>query len=114
MEDTCDQCTTDWKSGHGGFYHIDIWIGSSTKNGNNNEETCEDKLTPKERHTIIRNPSTGLPVDGKSLDMLLAPFRVSEVEAEFLFATKLYDVKTEGCRTSHVYNTFKVKDYCSS
>lgn len=52
---------TDWKSGK---YHIDIWTGSSTVNGGNNQIQCEDKLTPNPQ-SIVRQPPSNLPVDCK-------------------------------------------------
>lgn len=52
---------TDWGSGK---YHIDIWTGSSTVNGGNNQIQCEDNLTPNPQ-SIVRMPPTNLPVDCK-------------------------------------------------
>ncbi|MCJ1423712.1 hypothetical protein MMC29_001596 [Sticta canariensis] len=60
-EDYCAQCTTDWGSGK---YHIDIWTGSSTVNGGNNQIQCENQLTPNPQ-SIVRQPPNNLPVDCK-------------------------------------------------
>jgi hypothetical protein len=78
FEDECDQCSkffklfsiwseltidtaTDWDSGNG-FYHIDLWTGSSTVNGGNDQIQCEDDLTP-DPQSIVRNPATNYAVD---------------------------------------------------
>ncbi|KAJ9605918.1 hypothetical protein H2200_009767 [Cladophialophora chaetospira] len=87
-EDVCDTCTSDFSSG---VNHIDIWTGSSTQTGGQDQINCENSLTPPESHTIIRNPASNLQAD----------------------VTALYDVYSGQCGTSHVYNTFKVSDYCS-
>lgn len=52
---------TDFGSGK---YHIDIWTGSSTVNGGNNQIQCENNLTPNPQ-SIVRQPPTNLPVDCK-------------------------------------------------
>ena len=65
FEDTCAQCTEDFKSGK---RHIDIWTGSPNINGGQKQINCEDQLTPdgNGEHTIIRFPAGNLAVDGKS------------------------------------------------
>lgn len=62
FEDECDQCTSDWNNG--GTWHIDVWTGSSTQDGGQNQIDCEDNLTP-ESQSIILNPDSGLEVDSK-------------------------------------------------
>lgn len=59
FEDECDQCTSDWNDG---TWHIDVWIGSSTTNGGDNQINCEDDLTP-DSQSIILNPASDLEVD---------------------------------------------------
>lgn len=61
FQDTCDQCTTDWSSGQ---YHTDIWTGSSTSGGGQNQIDCEDNLTPNNQQ-VVRSPASNLPVDSK-------------------------------------------------
>lgn len=63
FEDYCAQCNTDFGSGK---YHIDIWTGSSTVNGGNNQIQCENNLTPNPQ-SIVRQPPTNLPVDSTAL-----------------------------------------------
>ncbi|KAL8747999.1 MAG: hypothetical protein Q9190_000211 [Brigantiaea leucoxantha] len=63
FEDTCDTCTTDWRSGK---YHIDIWTGSSTVNGGQNQINCENDLTPNAQN-FVRAPPTDLTVDSTAL-----------------------------------------------
>ncbi|GIZ37147.1 hypothetical protein CKM354_000060500 [Cercospora kikuchii] len=55
FQDTCEQCTKDWKNGK---YHIDIWTGSSTKSGGNAQIQCENRLTPDRGHNVVRSGST--------------------------------------------------------
>ncbi|EXJ90640.1 hypothetical protein A1O1_03743 [Capronia coronata CBS 617.96] len=78
LEDTCAQCIDDWKSGKG---HIDMWTGSSTQNGGQQQIECENALTPDKAQTIIRDPDPNLEVD----------------------AAALYDPGTGACGTSHTY-----------
>ncbi|UKZ78804.1 hypothetical protein TrVFT333_006549 [Trichoderma virens FT-333] len=59
-EDDCAQCTTDWKNGQP---HIDIWTGSNSVNGGQNQINCEDNLTFGGRYSIVRNPPTNYGVD---------------------------------------------------
>ncbi|KAI4116351.1 MAG: hypothetical protein LQ345_003206 [Seirophora villosa] len=78
FEDYCAQCSqsiplskdviqtrltqklaTDWRSGK---YHIDLWTGSSTVNGGQNQINCENALTPNAQ-SIVRQPPSTLPVD---------------------------------------------------
>ncbi|KAI4196065.1 MAG: hypothetical protein LQ348_002363 [Seirophora lacunosa] len=63
FEDYCAQCTTDWRSGK---YHIDLWTGSSTVNGGQNQINCENALTPNAQ-SIVRQPPSTLPVDSAAL-----------------------------------------------
>lgn len=64
MEDSCAQCITDWSSG---IKHIDIWTGSSTSNGGQNQINCENSLTPSGGQQVLRAPPNNLPVDSMSL-----------------------------------------------
>ncbi|GAB1206825.1 hypothetical protein APSETT445_005527 [Aspergillus pseudonomiae] len=43
MEDSCDSCNRNWANK---VWHIDIWTGSSTVNGGNDQLDCENKYTP--------------------------------------------------------------------
>ncbi|KGO71313.1 hypothetical protein PITC_062780 [Penicillium italicum] len=52
-EDDCAQCTTDRYNGQP---HIDIWTGSASTNGGQNQIDCEDNLTFGGRYSIVRNP----------------------------------------------------------
>lgn len=51
---------TDWNSK--GEYHIDLWTGSNTASGGQNQINCEDSL-PGGSQTIILDPPNSLPVD---------------------------------------------------
>ena len=51
---------TDWQSKQ---YHIDIWTGSASVNGGQNQINCEDDLTANAFQTIIRAPPTNLVID---------------------------------------------------
>ena len=51
---------TDWDSKK--EYHIDLWTGSNTAGGGQNQIECEDDL-PGGSQTIILDPPNGLPVD---------------------------------------------------
>lgn len=55
---------TDWANGQP---HIDIWTGSPTVNGGQNQINCENNLTFGGRYSIVRNPPTNYGVDSKSL-----------------------------------------------
>ncbi|KAK3215972.1 hypothetical protein GRF29_8g1711256 [Pseudopithomyces chartarum] len=92
FEDYCAQCTTDWKASPK-IYHVDVWTGSSTKNGGQAQIQCENDLTPAEKsQTIIRQPAKNLPVD----------------------STKLFVAgDSPACKTSHVYPKYDANDYCS-
>jgi len=65
MEDSCFECTNDWKSGHN--WHVDLWMGSNTVNGKNKIIACEDNLTIDNgvpgTGKIIVNPPKNLKVD---------------------------------------------------
>jgi len=89
MQDSCDQCTTDWDDD--GEYHIDIWTGSATVNGGDDQINCEDNLTPDGTVTIIRYPASTYSVD----------------------TTALYSSgSSPSCRTSHVYPSNSASNYC--
>ncbi|KAK5467594.1 hypothetical protein LTS15_000567 [Exophiala xenobiotica] len=64
VEDSCegDDCNGDKTNG---IAHIDIWTGSSSKDGGQAQLNCEDDLTPDLSQTIIRAPQNDLGVDGK-------------------------------------------------
>lgn len=51
---------TDWNSG---IKHIDVWTGSSTSNGGQNQINCEDDLTPSGTQQVVRSPPSNLAVD---------------------------------------------------
>lgn len=51
---------TDWSNGQP---HIDIWTGSPSVNGGQNQINCEDNLTLGGRYSIVRNPPTNYGVD---------------------------------------------------
>ncbi|KAM3423506.1 hypothetical protein BST61_g934 [Cercospora zeina] len=58
FQDTCAQCTQDWKNRK---WHIDIWTGSSTKSksGGDAQIQCENRLTPDRGHNVVRSGNTG-------------------------------------------------------
>lgn len=60
MEDTCATCIADWNNG---VKHIDIWTGSATSNGGQNQINCENSLTPNNGQQFLRAPPNNLPVD---------------------------------------------------
>ncbi|KAK5994293.1 hypothetical protein PT974_04765 [Cladobotryum mycophilum] len=64
FEDTCAQCTSDWSQGQP---HIDIWTGSNTSGGGQNQINCENNLTPGGRYSIVRNPPTNYGVNAAPL-----------------------------------------------
>ncbi|KAE8352703.1 hypothetical protein BDV28DRAFT_157661 [Aspergillus coremiiformis] len=65
MEDFCNSCNRDWANK---IWHIDVWTGSNSVNGGNEQLDCEIKLTPTPQHKpIIRRPGPNLPVDGTPL-----------------------------------------------
>jgi len=51
---------SDWDSNK--EYHIDIWTGSNTVNGGDNQVNCENNL-PGGPQTILQGPANNLPVD---------------------------------------------------
>ena len=51
---------SDWDSKK--EYHIDLWTGSNTAGGGQNQIDCEDRL-PGGAQSIILDPPSGLPVD---------------------------------------------------
>ena len=48
-----------------GAFHIDLWTGSNTQGGGQNQVDCEDNL-PGGQLTIINDPPNSLPVDSMS------------------------------------------------
>ncbi|KAK6819910.1 hypothetical protein RU639_006997 [Aspergillus parasiticus] len=86
MEDSCDSCNWDWANK---VWHIDIWTGSSTVNGGNDQVNCENRLTPAPQHKpIIRGPGPNLPVD----------------------ATPLY--VTSVCNAGSVFSSYDAQSFC--
>lgn len=83
-EDDCAQCLTDWDSK--GEYHIDLWTGSNTAGGGQDQINCEDNL-PGGSQTIILDPPNSLPVD----------------------TTPLYDQTSNQCHTT----TYSISDSSS-
>lgn len=61
FEDYCAQCVEDWTHGQ---WHVDVWTGSPTVNGGDEQIECENQLTPEEQ-VIVRNPGKRLEVDGE-------------------------------------------------
>ena len=61
--DTNSEIETDYNNGQ---YHIDIWTGSSTTNGGDDQINCEDALTPNDSQTVVRQPDSDLPVQSRS------------------------------------------------
>jgi len=59
-EDYCQQCTEDWASG---IRHIDIWTGSATVNGGDEQIQCENSFTPDNSITVVRSPASTYEVD---------------------------------------------------
>lgn len=59
-EDDCAQCLSDYDSK--GEYHIDLWTGSNTAGGGQDQINCEDSL-PGGSQTIVLDPPNSLPVD---------------------------------------------------
>ncbi|KAB8228246.1 uncharacterized protein BDW43DRAFT_316099 [Aspergillus alliaceus] len=65
MEDYCNTCTRNWGKR---IWNIDVWTGSTTVNGGNDQLECENKLTPMPQHKpIIRRPGPDLPTDSTPL-----------------------------------------------
>ncbi|RDW70125.1 hypothetical protein BP5796_08522 [Coleophoma crateriformis] len=60
FEDYCAQCTTDYDNG---LNHIDIWTGSSSYNGGDDQVACEYQLTPDADQSVVRYPDTDYEVD---------------------------------------------------
>ncbi|KAL5465748.1 hypothetical protein PMIN07_003887 [Paraphaeosphaeria minitans] len=92
-EDYCQQCTEDWAASPK-INHIDVWTGSPTVNGGQQQIQCENDLTPADRsQKIVRQPATNLPVDS--------------------FGTALY-VKgaSPACRTNKAFPNYNIGDYC--
>lgn len=87
-EDDCAECKTDWDSSQ--EYHVDLWTGSNTQGGGQNQITCEDNL-PGGQLTIINNAPDGLPVD----------------------TTELYDVTSNTCNSGTTYPVGDASNLCS-
>jgi hypothetical protein len=61
FEDNCKDCDVDAANG---VAHINIWTGSNSVGGGNDQIGCEMALSPGGEQSIIRNPSTNLTVNG--------------------------------------------------
>lgn len=86
---------TDWANGQP---HIDIWTGSPTVNGGQNQINCENNLTFGGRYSIVRNPPTNYGVDSKFVN---EPTDRRDANL-ILIATPLF-VAPNTCNTNHVY-----------
>jgi hypothetical protein len=65
FEDGCAQCETDWDDGNG-FMRIDVWVGSNSVGGGQDQINCENELTPAEKSQgIVRSPESGYNVDSQ-------------------------------------------------
>lgn len=60
LTDAYNSPEEDWDSKQ--EYHIDLWTGSNTANGGNDQIDCEDN-SPGGSQTIILDPPNSLPVD---------------------------------------------------
>jgi hypothetical protein len=69
-ENDCEACSDDWKNG---IRHVDIWVGSDTVNGGQDQINCEDSMTSGNQ-IILRNPPLDLPVDGECFPLLFLFF----------------------------------------
>jgi len=109
FEDTCAQCTTDWEASPR-INHIDVWTGSPTNNGGQEQIECENELTPGDRsQTIVRQPAEDLPVDCEYCRLGEGIVgRVNNVLATALYAQG----ESPACRISHVYPDYNVDDFC--
>ncbi|KAF7177580.1 hypothetical protein CNMCM7691_005909 [Aspergillus felis] len=65
FEDLCSQCADEWTNSS--IHHIDIWTGSNTTDGGQDQINCEMRLTPTGGLSIVRNPSADLAVDATPL-----------------------------------------------
>ena len=79
---------SDWDGSQ--EYHIDLWTGSNTQGGGQNQIDCEDNL-PGGQLTIINGAPDGLPVD----------------------TTKLYDVSSNTCNSGTTYPVGDASSLCS-
>jgi hypothetical protein len=93
FQDTCAACTTDWKKG---IHHIDLWLGSTTKNWHNTVIKCERALTPSDGQAVLRDPSKHLDADSE-----LQRLTTSSTYAEPLAARPLFHDGV--CHTERVY-----------
>ncbi len=63
FQDTCAACIADWKKG---IRHIDLWLGSTTRNWHKTIRKCERALTPDNSQPIVRDPAKALSADSPS------------------------------------------------
>ncbi|RHZ63226.1 uncharacterized protein CDV56_106715 [Aspergillus thermomutatus] len=88
FEDHCSRCADEWNSS---IYHIDIWTGSNTTDGGQDQINCEMSLTPTGSLPIVRNPSANLTVD----------------------TTPLYvPGGNPSCNVDHVYSNESAQNFC--
>jgi len=86
-EDDCEACGEDWTSG---IWHVDVWVGSNSVNGGQDQINCEDTLTVGNQ-ILLRNPPSNLPVD----------------------TTALYSYQAfPSCRTDHTYTAWNASSSC--
>jgi hypothetical protein len=62
-EDYCAHCEADAVAKRA--VHVDVWTGSTARNGGKVQIACENTLTPAGMQVIVRNPAPDLPVDGR-------------------------------------------------
>lgn len=84
---------TDFGNGQN---HIDIWTGSSTVNGGQDQIDCEDNLTSGGQYSIVRDPPTNYGVDSKLI--LFSKLITWLIDV----ATALF-VPPDTCNTGNVY-----------
>lgn len=75
-----------------GEYHIDLWTGSNTAGGGQDQINCEDSL-PGGSQTIILDPPNSLPVDSVYLYAQNSCSALSSLS----IATPLYDQPSNQC-----------------
>lgn len=116
-EDYCEGCDKNWDDGK---YHIDIWTGSASVDGKQEQIECENTLTPPP-NSIIKDPAEDYPVDG---EFVFLPFLGLPLKAELVGChesgrtdsvtdSELYTASGTGsCNVEHVFKTFDEETYC--
>ncbi|KAI9374217.1 hypothetical protein BJX61DRAFT_499604 [Aspergillus egyptiacus] len=90
-EDDCSECNQDW---FGEVWHIDVWVGSNSVSGGEDEIDCENRLTPPGRtQSVIRNSRPDLIFDS-------SPLYVPGVNGP------------PACNVDHVYPSYTPGNYC--